>query len=50
MASYFDLISMGGGVTIISKHSLGDVTIRSHWSNPWVANVNHDRDQEINAN
>lgn len=48
--SYSDLISMGGGFTITCEHSFDDANVRNHWSNPWVANVSHNRDQESNTN
>lgn len=49
MDRYTDFIGMGGGVTIIFKHSLGDANVKNHWSKPWVVNLNGYRDQEINA-
>lgn len=48
MDRYFDLVGMGGGVTIIFNISQSDANIKNHWSNPWVANLNGYRDQEIN--
>ena len=50
MDRYSDLISMGGGFTIIFKHSPGDAEVKDHWSNPCFANLNGFRDQELNAN
>lgn len=50
MDRYPDLISMGGGVTIIFKHCPGDAKVKNHWSNPCFANLNGFSDQELNAN
>lgn len=49
MDRYTDLTGMGGGITIIFKHSLGDANVKNHQSKPWVVNLNGYRDQEINA-